>query len=170
MNKKFIVALALSLSAAGANAGLLDNATTFDNRYQLSGQLAVVDYTMTINGQYPASGQFAGIDANSDGFLSLNELSAFRFDVLELHYDLAAVFDFGRYDIAGNTWLHDATGWGRDNFAYVSFNGGGESVNPTNASNVVTVVDQASEVPEPASLVLSALGLFALGAARRKKK
>lgn len=169
MTKNFIAAIAL-MFATGANAAFIDNSMEVDNRFQVSGQLNVIDYTMTINDQYQAGGQFAGIDLDNDGFLRLNELSAFNFTLAHLAYDLAAVYDFGRYDIAGNTWLHDAAGWGQQNFAYVSFNMGDASVNTTNASNVVTVANGASEVPEPTSLLLSALGLFALGAARRKKK
>ncbi len=152
MFKKLLSALALSIVATSASA-------------------TVVDYTMTISNSVGASGQFTGLDGNADGFLSLNELSAFTFDIpaVGYHFELPIVSDFGRYNIAQNLWLHDASGWGQSNFAYVSFNGGSLSVNTTNASNVVTT-SAAAEVPEPAPVALFALGLLAIGAARRSKK
>lgn len=154
MIKKLFPALLLSILATSANA-------------------TVIDYTMTISNSASASGQFSGADGNADGFLSLNELSAFAFDipVAGYHFELDRVSDFGRYNIAANTWLHDAAGWSQTNFAYVSFDGGALSVNTFNASNVLTSVAQApADVPEPASVTLTALGLLALRAARRSKK
>ena len=138
-----------------------------------SASATVVDYSMSIARTYQASGQFTGVDGNADGFLSLNELSAFTFDLpaVNYHFGLDIVSDFGRYDIVQNLWHHDAAGWGRTNFAYVSFNGGSSSVNTDNASNVITNVTRApAQVPEPAPIALFALGLVAIGAARRSKK
>lgn len=156
MFKKILPTLLLSVVAASANA-------------------TVIDYSMIISHIATASGQFTGTDNNADGFLSLDELSALTFDLpfANYHFDLSVVSSFGRYDILQNTWLNDGINNNQSKFAYITFNINNMSLeaNPANTSDLVTRVAPASgNVPEPATAMLSALGLLALGAARRRKR
>ncbi|SFC70396.1 PEP-CTERM sorting domain-containing protein [Massilia yuzhufengensis] len=156
MFKKLFPALLL---AAAANA----NAT-------------VIDYTMAVSAaMIPASGQFTGVDNNADGFLSQDELSALSFTIpsVNYHFTLADVTNFGRYDIALNTWLNEALNNNQKAIAWVTFMDGRLEASTLTVSNVVTRVAPAAvpaDVPEPASMALAALGLVALGATRRRKK
>ena len=154
MIKKILPALLLSFMAASANA-------------------TVVNYSMIVSHTAEATGQFTGEDANADGFLSLPELSALNFDIdaVNYHFDLGVVSSFGRYDIAQNLWLSDGENRSGNNIAYISFFNGQLEANTANISDLVTsVAPQSADVPEPATAMLSALGLLALGAVRRRKK
>lgn len=98
------------------------------------------------------------------------KLEQTQWSAVGYHFDLSVVSGFGRYDITENTWLADGLGWDGVYNAYVSFHDGRLAAAPINVSDLVTQPAQAADVPEPASVLLSALGLLALGAARRRRK
>lgn len=151
MLKLLIPVLLMSMLATGANA-------------------TVVDYSLTLAKTATAEGQFSGTDANHDGFLTFDEVSALTFTIpsYDIKYDFSTLDTFGAYNIAANTWGADV-----DSHAYLHFSNG--QIGPIvvydfNVTNLVTnpVVDPAS-VPEPSAFALIALGLAAAATVRRIK-
>jgi hypothetical protein len=143
--KSIACAAMLSLCAASAGATTV-NFTFQDNKF---------------------TGTFSGSDGNGDSVLTLNELTSFAFrDYPQV--TVGTLFDFGSYNIAANLWNHDASGWGRTNFAYFSWDGGNSSANMTNTPGLATT--QVADVPEPLSPALLGLGLLGIWAARRRQQ
>lgn len=133
----------------------------------LSANATVVDFSFSnISDIY--TGSFAGIDINGDNLLTLDELTSFSFSYVASP-DVTGLSDFGSFNIANNVWNADASGWNLTNFAYFSWDNGNLSANTTNVFNMVTTI-AVSEVPEPASVALLALGALGLVAARRRQQ
>jgi len=80
---------------------------------------------------------------------------------------LTDLFSFGSYNIANNTWDHDASGWGQSDFAYFSWNSGQSAVITLFTFNMATTVVEGN-VPEPTSITLFILGILGFVAARRR--
>jgi hypothetical protein len=125
-----------------------------------------VSYQAFAGGTQYFSGTFEGTDANSDGFLSLDELASFTFTGSGYNATLPELDSFGHYDIATNVWASDAEAWGiYPTGAFFSFDDDTLSLTSINGFSVTTM---ASSVPEPATLAMMGLGALALVARRRK--
>ena len=130
----------------------------------LSANATVVDFSFSDI----FTGSFAGTDINGDNLLTLDELTSFSFSYVTTP-DVTGLSDFGSFNIANNVWNADASGWNLTNFAYFSWDNGNSSANTANVFNMVTTI-VGSEVPEPASVALLALGALGLVAARRRQQ
>lgn len=148
-------------------AGLLASASIAASATPLSTVTFSVTYDQ--GSKTWGTGTFSGNDINNDGFLSLSELISFdgSKNIESQAVTLANLSGFGSFDIASNVWMANGSGWGQKNFAYFSWNGDANSVNNNWAAVKTSVV--TTNVPEPASMALLALGCAGLVAARRRK-
>lgn len=131
-----------------------------------------VDYEVTSGGSYWGTGSFSGVDSNSDGLLTFEELTIFSGSNNSegASVILSTLDDVGDFNFLTNTWLNNALGWtnNADN-AWFTWNNRNNSVNSSWASVVTTSSFVPSPVPVPATMLLFALGLIGLGITRKKR-
>lgn len=129
-----------------------------------------VTYTESSESGLGLHGSFTGIDANNDGWLTLNELSAWTnsFDGATL----ASLNAIGSFDYKHNVWLNDAANWYGEHDAFMTWDDWTLSVSAASEFPWAfeTTIESGKDVPEPASLALMGISLAALGAVRRKKQ
>lgn len=120
-------------------------------------------------------GYFTGEDTG-DGVLTLAELTDWWISFSPIS-TVASLNAFGTYDIATNTWHHDAASAPNPLMydSYATWNGVMELSMHRFAWQFGTGIDavqpaDTSAVPEPASLALGAIGVAALGLGRRRRR
>ena len=123
-----------------------------------------------LGGNLDGVATFAGTDANSDGKLSLSELSSFSISIEGYNASLADVNAFGTYSIASNTWNADAEAWGGTypTGSFVTWDDQDLAVTTWSGFSVTTTA--TSPVPEPTSLLMMSMGMGALALAARRRK
>jgi len=143
---------------------------------------STVDVTADIysDGTLDETVTFSGTDTNSDGSLSLDELTSFSviFPVIlgsDLNTSLSGVSSFGTYNIGTNTWSMDAEILDNGNYypgAWFTWDNYMYQIVSPYFTVVTTETIEVSAVPEPtnAAFILAGLGLLAAVARRRASK
>jgi hypothetical protein len=109
----------------------------------------------------PYQVSFAGTDTNSDGILTLGELTSFSAisEFGAYSFSLPEVISFGIYDIGTNTWLSELMWFADSTAVQVVYFG------------IIPTIEtfEVAAVPEPANAAFLLAGLGLLGAVARRK-
>lgn len=156
MNKKslpYIVAAFMLAFTHSAFAGLIE-----------------VDY-IVYSDEPVYTGSFAGYDNNSNGLLENGELISFTNSYWDATYgDLLdnGWVDFGDFDILTNTWTPNAIDWTSNYNAYFTWDNQDNSWNTSWIDSITTTIT-STEVPEPSTFAIFALGMLGLISRKNKK-
>lgn len=165
---KIISTLALLCASMASHAVTVDYSTSIQMYDDEAGRQTLID---------TGSGQFSGSDANTDGLLTINELSAFTYTPGDPRYgwtaslNLASLNNFGTYNIAANNWSADSyVGGDWQTNVYLYGVSGGSPVVIAPHYGVTTSVVATAPVPEPETYAMMLAGLGALGWMGRRRQ
>ncbi|WP_019528574.1 PEP-CTERM sorting domain-containing protein [Dasania marina] len=152
--KALLVAVIISAAAPNAFAGLIQ-----------------AEFGFGWGGDRSYTGTLSGVDADADGFLRFDELTAFSAGGTSsagtLSISLSSLFDIGDIDLVNQVWLPNADSWSwASATAFITWDDRGSSCTTFNGCGA----DINITVPEPGSIILLAIGLIGLGVARRSQK
>ncbi len=137
-----------------------------------SAGLITVDYQFDHPSYTDLAGSFSGIDHNSDGWLTFEELDAWN-TIYRFPGDLSDLNDIGDFNFENNIWVPNAKQWDQvTQDAYMTWGDWQHSASTSNAffsqwgsfRTKVTIIP----VTEPSSLLLLGIGIFALTVFRKK--
>lgn len=174
MMKKFAFWIVLSIFTSSANAAIMWDWSfgsnigqfTTDGSTATAGTYLINDFSVTSSGLGATIGSWSGGQYSPNGFSTNSPYS--------LVWDGSSVINWLHSGGNGFEWIVFDDSLSSNHFLFGWETGGINTVNqaaffPASSTSSLLSVNVVNSVPEPASLVLLALGLIGLGFARKQK-